>query len=555
MMQTSSLLMLVLGYQGFVSGSVLPQPQHSNSDNAHLFASPDLAIPEAPAANQLTLGSHPNPDIFNSPARARVRAMRAQYEKKNRRAVDKINGNNNRRRWRIWGRKVQPSGMEVSSNTGTVTDAITNTLFSGVYPVVNVTWGNKAGEGAGGQSFVSYIDTGSSDTFAVSKRFRCQGLPALSTEAFDKRSKPSASAPSSLRASNGTLLKLSQATCNFGRLYDIDKGNFTNITTEAFSISYFPENESLDGSMVLAPITVGGLTVPQQQVAIVESAIWTGDSVASGLLGLSFPALTSGKLRKSELPAPEYDPFFTSLAKQTTNGQNVMASAVFTLAIDRVPRGTPYWQAAGTLALGGLVPSSYYDGNFTSVPIEPPWILRDPNSPRSFYATTVQVVYGPPGTNITSTATSEASIKTANLSTSAGFQTIVDSGTSPNFVTTKTAVAINKMFDPPAKFNATLNYYVVDCNAKVPFVAYRIGGKTVNNLVTGGVLMPIDPRDMIVRSLNGLPGYDNVCFSSIANGGDAYGNQQIIGATWQRSYVVAYDQGRNMMHFAKRRPY
>ena len=67
--------------------------------------------------------------------------------------------------------------------------------------------------------------------------------------------------------------------------------------------------------------------------------------------------------------------------------------------------------------------------------------------------------------------------------------------------------------------------------------------------------MPMDPRDMIVPDLNGLLGYENVCFSAFADGGEVGEGLQIIGNVWQRSYVVAYDQGRSMLHFANRVPY
>ncbi|KJR84125.1 uncharacterized protein SPSK_09038 [Sporothrix schenckii 1099-18] len=547
---SSHLVMLVLACLSHASASVLPHTRDAAAHsitNAHIFAHTGLAIPDALSENVLTLGSHPNPDVFHSPARARLQVREAQRESSEIR----------KRWWQMWDRD-RPTTNTVQSG-GVVTNAVTGTIFSGVYPVVNVTWGNKAGEAAGGQTIVSYIDTGSSDTFAVSNRFVCQGLPSIKANTLSDDTLPT----------GGSTHNLTQASCNFGPLYDVDKGNFTNITSQELRVAYSPENEALNGSMVFAPITVGGLTVPRQQVAIVEEAVWLGDGVTSGLLGLSFPAVTSAVMRSSRgTDAPrfvQYDPFFTNLAKQGKSKQNRQQNQrqnndtiapVFTLAIDRVPPGTPHWKSAGALALGGLVPSSYYTGNFTSVPIETEYgILNNPNSGPSFYATTVQLVYGPPRTNISSAVSVDIAIKSNNLTTSPVFQTIVDSGTSPNFVPQVAAIPINSLFVPPARFNETLNYFVVDCDAKAPFVAYRIGGTTANGVTTGGVLMPFDPRDMIVRSLNGRPGYENVCFSSIANGGEVAGNLQVIGATWQRNYVVAYDQGRNMVHFANRRPY
>lgn len=75
-----------------------------------LFARSGLSIVEASADNLLQLYPHPNPQNIAKSSH---------------------------------GRKP-PTG-----------DAIVNTIFSGVYPVVNVTWG-----GSVNQSFISFIDTG-----------------------------------------------------------------------------------------------------------------------------------------------------------------------------------------------------------------------------------------------------------------------------------------------------------------------------------------------------------------------------------------------------------
>jgi hypothetical protein len=89
------------------------------------------------------------------------------------------------------------------------------------------------------------------------------------------------------------------------------------------------------------------------------------------------------------------------------------------------------------------------------------------------------------------------------------YQSSLDCGTSPNFVPSPAAADINAHFSPPGVFNESLDYWTVDCTAKAPYVVFIIGGK----------VMPMDPQDMIVRSLNTLPGFEDVCFSSIADGG------------------------------------
>ena len=171
----------------------------------------------------------------------------------------------------------------------------------------------------------------------------------------------------------------------------------------------------------------------------------------------------------------------------------------------------------------------YYYPNFTSVPNEKLEIGSN-STDFSWYITTHELIYG---------------LKNGTIASGGTYQSIVDCGTAPNFVPSAAAKEINAQFSPPGTYNATLGYWTVDCNATAPFAAYKIGGKT----------MPMDPRDMIVRSLNGLQGYEDVCFSAFADGGDPSDSVQIIGEVWQRSYVIAFDVGRSMIHFANRRPY
>jgi aspergillopepsin I len=209
--------------------------------------------------------------------------------------------------------------------------------------------------------------------------------------------------------------------------------------------------------------------------------------------------------------------------------QGVVKDAVFTLALDRVPQGTSVMAPAGMMALGGLVSSSYYVEPFTSVPIEVT-TSAPAGGQLTWYTTTHELLYGLANGTVVSGGT---------------YQSIVDSGTAPNFIPSPAAAELNAQFVPPGVYNQTLGYWVVDCNAKAPYAAYKIGGK----------VMPMDPQDMIVRSLNGLPGYENVCFSAFGDGGDPTTDVMIIGEVWQRSYVVAYDQGQKMLHFADRKPY
>ncbi|KAJ4424910.1 hypothetical protein N0V82_000413 [Gnomoniopsis sp. IMI 355080] len=449
-------LAIAYGFPLVSLGANIPNKHPRTPSSIPLFTNSDVSISEAPKEALIELSQNPNPDYFNSPVLARR------------------------------------AGQEKAKRGETAYESV-NTLFSGIYPMINLTWGNT--DGTSGQQFISFIDTGSADTWVVSSDLECVDID--------------------------TQVPLAQDACAFGPLYDTSIGSFTNITDESFSIYYFPEGVALRGSMGYAPITLGGLTVSQQQAALVDYAAWIGDGYSSGLLGLGYPAITSATNTTSNSRAV-YNPLFTNMIEQ-----GLVSDGIFTLVIDRVPQGTSPLAAAGLMALGGLVPSSYYERPFTSVPI-----LQSTAGTYTWYQTEVTFKYGTNGS--------------ANYTTTASFEPIVDSGTAPNFIPTDAAKGLNALFDPPAVYNSTLDYYTVDCNATAPYAAY----------VIGGVEMPMDPQDMIDRSLNGLPGYENVCFSAFADGGENVpGTTFIIGAVWQRGYVVAYDQTRSMLHFAARTPY
>ena len=187
---------------------------------SQLFSDSSISISEAPSANQLSLSVNHQPNVLNSPARQRFR------------------------------RSINQAQNGKRSTT-------LNTLFSGVYPIVNLTLlGHES------QSFVAIVDTGSADTGVVSKDFQCLDLI--------------------------TQAPVPQSVCDFGALYDPAKGIFTNITSQEFEVRYFPKNDTLIGDIGFVGLQLGGLTVPKQEIAIVTAAAWDGSiGVTSSLIGLA----------------------------------------------------------------------------------------------------------------------------------------------------------------------------------------------------------------------------------------------------------------------------
>jgi hypothetical protein len=104
------------------------------------------------------------------------------------------------------------------------------------------------------------VDTGSSDTWVASKRFKCK--------AFGR--------------------EVNQATCQFGPLYD--RQTFQKIEGQNFRIEYGDGTNAV-GDMGYDSVTLGGINLPKQEIAVVENTFWQGDDHISGLLGLCYPSL------------------------------------------------------------------------------------------------------------------------------------------------------------------------------------------------------------------------------------------------------------------------
>lgn len=372
-----------------------------------------------------------------------------------------------------------------------------NAHFSGVYASIDVKFPSPQGD----QSFSMILDTGSSDSWVVWREFQC--------------------------VDGKTSATLLQAACKFGPLFN-DDGAFEPIDDEWSNVLYGPENNEMQGQMGYHDIELAGIRVRKQQLSIAKRTVFVGDGHFSGLLGMGYPALTAAFYKdKNGTKAPDYDPVPTSMVKQ-----KLIDQPVFTLALDRVKRGTGSRAPAGVVAFGGLVDSKLYQTPFTTVPIE----KKAPNTDYIWYVTTTSLVYNKKSTG-------------KKISTGGTFQAVVDSGTHPNLIPTAAAHDINAQFDPPATYNATLGYWTVQCDAKAPpYVAF----------VIGGVEMPMDARDMIVQGMNALAGdaEKDVCFSAFADGDDpTKGNLMIIGESWLKNHVVVHDIENHLFHIAPRAPY
>lgn len=330
---------------------------------------------------------------------------------------------------------------------------------------------------AGGYRYALQIDTGSSDTWFVKDGFQCLISPH----------------------------------CNLGPAF---RGDFDLIEVEHLNISYgWEEGVFLNGLMAYSDLTVAGVTIPKQQIALATLGAWTGDGISSGILGLGLPGLT-GSFR-GQTPAEDglqnlvsYNPVATTLTNQ-------IGKHIFSLGLSRN-------ESESFLALGG-VPKDIKTGNYTRVPIEK---MPKPfgGSDYFYYAfTPSSLTWG----NSTSHR-SETSLP----------QAIVDSGTTLNVFPYEIAHSINKHYQPPASWSLTQGGWFVPCDAVPPSLGIEIAGETFWT----------DPSSMVLRQV--IDPETGFCATGV---GTMSGEVFILGDVFMQGLVAVFDIGKRMeMRFAKR---
>ena len=382
---------------------------------------------------------------------------------------------------------------------------------NGVYgftPLTSVEKGQVflAGIEFGSESFQAVVDTGSSDTWLAETGFRCFDVATGAPEP--------------------------ESYCAFGPTYNISS-TFKQIQNENFNISY-ADGEVLTGIVGIERVTLAGITVKNQQVAVVDYAAWFGDGISSGLVGLSFPTLTSAykgtdPTLDSSATQVVYNPIFTNMYSEGR------VAPLFSLAIDRGTQG-------GLMAIGGL-PPVIFSPLFASAPFQLLTMTRfgatspiDGIPQYQFYTITVDGFnyQGSEKTQWTHGSFPSPLVKPTDPSK---VQLIVDSGTTLIYLPTGIADAVNALFVPPAVYDSNQGAYAVDCSAKAPTFGVTIGKQTFY----------INGLDMILPSGNGT------CISGVNDAGT--GGLSILGDVFLKNVLAVFDVGASEMRFAAREFY
>ncbi|KAI8625416.1 aspartic peptidase domain-containing protein [Xylariaceae sp. FL1651] len=337
--------------------------------------------------------------------------------------------------------------------------------------------------GIGHTPYYLIPDTGSSDTWVVQEGFKCLD-PYYGGE-------------------------VPQEYCQFGPQF---KGDFPSgkIDNQNLNISYL-SGDYLNGNMGYADITVGNITVPKQQFALVNVAAFSGDGISSGILGLGLRGLTAAFTGNN--PAVDslgnlvnYSPLMETI------GTSNVTSPVLSFAMSRE-------ENRSYIAFGGVPPVP--TGEYTTVPIQKGTTV---SGKTDYFYYDIQI----DSMEWSSGARNQTARDLPNM--------IVDSGTTINLFPPEVAAAINAAFSPSGLQEDSM-VWSVPCNAKPPTLDIVIGGKPIRT----------HPSSMILPETE-IEG--NRCLSGIGAGRPG---SYILGDTFMQEIVAVFDVSEKMeLKFAQR---
>ncbi|KEY74838.1 hypothetical protein S7711_06522 [Stachybotrys chartarum IBT 7711] len=351
----------------------------------------------------------------------------------------------------------------------------------------------------GNQTFYLLVDTGSSDTWVAKTGYTC----------FNAE----------------TNVEVSSQECNWNPTYNAP-ASLRYIDDQWFGVQY--GTGIALGRMGIENVTLGGITVPEQIVGIVDRTTDKGDGINSGVLGLGFPTLTSAhpgsEFENNTLSLITnrviYDPIFVSMYKQG------LVEPWYSIAIDRLPRNTPTGPG-GWLGLGELPPVEHSD-DWATAPIE---ITN--GIPDEFYQRGPEISL----MTLTIDSISWGSPLSPTTNTTS-FQGVVDSGNPMNLIPIEIAESFNSQFEPPAEFDRDSGLYIVDCNAEVPSLGVTIDGHIFWH----------NSQDLIAQDHT-----SGICYSTISTPAEGFGIQlHFLGDAFLKNVVAVFDFGSKEMRFAAR---
>ncbi|KAM7187772.1 hypothetical protein V8F20_010829 [Naviculisporaceae sp. PSN 640] len=380
----------------------------------------------------------------------------------------------------------------------------------------------------GSETIPVSVDTGSSDTWLIQEPYTCVSY------FFTPGKKPECGFGPGLKSDLSKSIVLPDTP--FGRAYG--DGTFVR------------------GYFVNSPVTIGGLTIPEQRLAIVNYTYWFGDNRVSGLLGLGYPLLTSLDSEGYQT-MKAYDPIFFTLWRE-----KLVSEPVFSIALSRDEDQTTEWHngqgpvtvpsegEAGNrhksyLALGGLPDVSVEEGSWARTPIQSMSLLSGwdiETSELGMYLIVADAyVFGK-----TKLGTGNAGFVPVGEPTrnTTQFPVLIDAGSTLSILPRALVDQLYASFDPPAKYMPGTGLYYARCNATVPTFGVQIGSS----------IFHIEPEDLLRQNVRKQDADTGEWWCRIGVT-DSYSAPYVLGVTFLSNVVAVFDVGKDEMRFATRTKY
>lgn len=370
------------------------------------------------------------------------------------------------------------------------------------------------------------IDTGSSDTWVVGNNFSCVFPDLKKAPVSGWRYLFSCISWRRCRQKSRFLATL---VCSWGYVHvanDVTRkqiefcapaatfagsfsGGWRNDTD--FRIMYV-SGEFMRGRFGYEDVEIAGITVRQQQVALVTLAYTNFGGALGGVLGLGFPLLTSDPsgVRK------RYDPIVTTMIKQ-----GAVSEPMFSVALSR-----NFSSSESFIAFGGMPPVAWDESTMVSVPVLNLELISSwpemETEPSFFTIVPDGWVFGDAVGNVFVNKTR--------------IPVIVDTGATFTRLPTDMAHLLYSLYSPPAAYYEEAGHWVAPCNATTPTFGVEFAGR----------VFYMHRQDL----LNEHWGTEDLCLVGIQDAGKDY--YVMLGQSWLHNVVSVFDVGQLEMRFAAR---
>jgi hypothetical protein len=340
--------------------------------------------------------------------------------------------------------------------------------------------------------------------------------------------------------------KCPAAVCPLNRFNEAASSTF-KLLDETFNITY--GIGSVTGQYGVDVVTIGGATIPQQQVGLAMQAIdiyspnvnngTAGDPGShNGILGLGYPSLT----QSSKKGLGGYNPFVFNLVSQ-----NIIKEPVFSIFLNSISQLG--W--SGEIIFGG-VDNTKFVGDLTYMPVAAIKTTTQ-SSASALFKTNSNYYYW-------MVYAQGLAVKNSNTGSNPSFRLpeigayILDTGTTLTYLPTAVAVEVVSAFVGKENFalDKVEQLFVVDCAAASKSTArFELHMSQSSTFMTNPVILSVPSSELFIPVDGTTLENSKTCYFGIAPATSTIGpNMYLIGETVLRSAYMVFDMNQNRVGIA-----